>query len=100
MTSYYLGVIIFTIKKTKTAKNILNKKALATSTFAAAPALQLLQVKKQKYVYTISLISCYLSVIIFIIRKTKMANNLLDIKAPIVATSANILAAVLDYNID
>lgn len=42
-------VIIFTINISKTAKNILDKKAFTASTPADSPILQYLQVKKQKY---------------------------------------------------
>lgn len=41
---------VFAIKKAKTAKNILDKRAFATS--IAVLALQFLQIKKQRYVRT------------------------------------------------
>lgn len=43
-------------KKTKTAKDVLNKKILVAS--IATSALQFLQVRKKKYIYITDLIKC------------------------------------------
>lgn len=48
--------MIFTIKNPKTAKNVLDKRALAAG--IATPALQFLQTEKRKYVRSNSQTSC------------------------------------------
>ena len=94
MTSCYFCIIIFVIQKAKITKYILNKKAPATNTSATALVLYFLQAKISKYVYTTGLISYCFCITIFAIRKTKMANNLLDIKVFTTSIFASIFAAI------
>lgn len=100
MTSYYLRITIFVIKKAKTAKNILDKKAFATGIFIVTTALQFLKTKKQKHIRATGFTSCYFCLTIFAIKNMKTANKLLDIKTFITGTSASIPAIAPCYNID
>ena len=80
LTNYCPYITIFVIKKAKTAKNILDKKAIIISISAAAIALLFLLAKKQKHIYIIGLTSCCLYITIFTIRKAKTVKDILDKK--------------------
>ncbi len=61
-------IFVTWIKKAKTAKDVLDKKAAAS---IAAPTLQFLQAEKQKHVCTTGLNSCWPDIAIFAIKKAR-----------------------------